>query len=182
MKIDLRALALVLLAHVSYAGTSSVPPSVEEAYRAIPHQRTVFDPLAAEKAGMRADESKALDRLFALVDQAIVAKVDSQRRIQAGTEASPAYGQIRKAVREVKIPAKLENFRKLVEAVVDEHARYFEELRTQGTQKAAGLHPLIQSSSQKLHQAYGDLLNLFPEQQGRNRQAFFDYLCALDFI
>ena len=30
--------------------------------------------------------------------------------------------------------------------------------------------------------AYGELLALFPQKNERNRAAFFDYLCEMDFI
>jgi hypothetical protein len=45
-----------------------------------------------------------------------------------------------------------------------------------------GGHPLVASSSGKLHRAYGDLLALFPQEDAHNKAAFFDYLCAMDFI
>jgi len=43
-------------------------------------------------------------------------------------------------------------------------------------------HPLVASSSGKLHRAYAELLALFPQEDAHNKAAFFDYLCALDFI
>jgi hypothetical protein len=43
-------------------------------------------------------------------------------------------------------------------------------------------HPLVASSSGKLRRAYGELLTLFPQEDAHNKAAFFDYLCAMDFI
>ena len=42
--------------------------------------------------------------------------------------------------------------------------------------------PLVQSSHNKLMKAY-QLLNVqFPKEHAHNKAAFFDHLCALDFI
>lgn len=43
-------------------------------------------------------------------------------------------------------------------------------------------HPKVRSASGKLLGAYGNLMRMYPNEDGTNRQAFFDYLCALDFI
>ncbi|NIP39793.1 MAG: hypothetical protein GWO07_16190 [Candidatus Dadabacteria bacterium] len=41
---------------------------------------------------------------------------------------------------------------------------------------------LVHSSSNKLKRAYSILMKKCPKENGHNRQAFFDDLCALDFI
>jgi hypothetical protein len=43
-------------------------------------------------------------------------------------------------------------------------------------------HSKVRSSSANLQGAYGDLMRLFPSENATNKQAFYDYLCALDFI
>ena len=48
-----------------------VAMSLDEAYRAIPHQKTYFD---RSEAHMRRDEAAYLDSLFTLINAAIVAK------------------------------------------------------------------------------------------------------------
>ncbi|MCP4488040.1 MAG: hypothetical protein GY820_12070 [Gammaproteobacteria bacterium] len=41
---------------------------------------------------------------------------------------------------------------------------------------------LVKSSSQHLIAAHSLLKQLYPQETKHNQQAFFDYLCALDFI
>jgi hypothetical protein len=59
----------------------------------------------------------------------------------------------------------------VTEAVVAEHAYL-----TRNEQAA------VQTASVKLHEAYAELMRLFPEEGRQNRDAFFDHLCALDFL
>lgn len=42
--------------------------------------------------------------------------------------------------------------------------------------------PLVRSSSGKLKQAYGKLMSRYPGQSQWIQDAFFDHLCALDFV
>ena len=132
--------------------------SVEDAYASIPHRRTVFDRRAAT---MPADEADALVRLFALVDRAIVARI---------TKAG--YDPLLADLHALAVPSRLRRVHTLVtEAVVAEHAYL-----------ARNEQGAIQTASARLHEAYAELMRLFPEEGRQNRDAFFDYLCALDFL
>src|SRR5262245_59586149 len=132
--------------------------SVDEAYASIPHRRTVFD---RRTATMPADEADVLQRLFALVDRAIVARVTRS-----------GYEPLLAELRALDPPARLRHVHALViEAVVAEHAYL-----TTNQQGA------VQTASARLHEAYAELLRLFPDESPHNRDAFFDYLCALDFL
>ena len=42
-------------------------------------------------------------------------------------------------------------------------------------------HPAVRSSSRRLHRAYQIITGLYGKK-APNRLAFFDHLCALDFI
>ena len=48
--------------------------------------------------------------------------------------------------------------------------------------KGGNVHSLVRSSSNQLIQAYDYLMQSYPQESPHNRQAFFDHLCALDFI
>ena len=131
--------------------------SVDEAYASIPHRRTVFDRRAAL---MPADEADGLVRLFALVDRAIVARVTKS-----------GYDALLADLRGLALPPKLQPVHRfVVDAVVAERA-YLEG-------EAAAVH----RASARLHEAYAALMRLYPEEGPQNRDAFFDYLCALDFL
>ena len=40
----------------------------------------------------------------------------------------------------------------------------------------------VHRASALLHQAYAELMQLYPGEATHNRDAFYDYLCALDFL
>jgi hypothetical protein len=139
-------------------GGSASAMSVDEAYASIPHRRTVFDRRAAT---MPADEADALQRLFAIVDRAIVARITRS-----------GYDPLLAELRVFEAPSRLRRVHALVtEAVVAEHAHL--------TRNEPGA---VQTASARLHEAYAELMRLFPQESPHNRDAFFDYLCALDFL
>ena len=79
---------------------------------------------------------------------------------------------------------------RVVEAIEDQKA-YFQEWESaqvasspfKGALGSAGpRHALVTTFGQKLHQAYSELMRQFPKESAKNQQAFFDHLCALDFI
>jgi hypothetical protein len=149
---------IVTLAALLLLVRSAAAMSVDEAYASIPHRRTVFDRRAAT---MPAEEADALQRLFAIVDRAIVARVTKS-----------GYDPLLAELRALDVPSRLRRVHTLVtEAVVAEHAYL-----TRNDQAA------VQTASARLHEAYAELMRLFPEEGPQNRDAFFDYLCALDFL
>jgi len=136
---------------------SAAAMSIEDAYAAIPHRRTVFD---RGTATMGRDEAAALEQLFGLVDRAIVAKMT-----RSGHDA------VLRDLRALDLPARLRRVQSLViDAVVAERA-YLD-----GEQAA------VHRASALLHQAYAELMQLYPGEATHNRDAFYDYLCALDFL
>ena len=150
-------MAKILILALVVAARAAAAMSVEEAYSSIPHRRTVFDRRAAL---MPADEADGLVRLFALVDRAIVARV-----------TKTGYEPLLAELRALALPARLQPVQRLVgEAVVAERA-YLD-----------GEASAVHTASARLHEAYGQLMRLYPEEGAQNRDAFFDYLCALDFL
>ena len=148
--------------------------SVEEAYRLIPHRQTVFQPGSAR---MPAPERTYLAALFNAIDQAIVAKVSSRR----GSPVAEAYAPVWKAWEELNPPGALRGTQDQVKAAIVEQQAFLLEIERKQTGWNMN-HPKVRSASGKLHAAYGDLMRMYPNENTTNRQAFFDYLCALDFI
>ena len=149
---------LTIFATLLVLARTAAAMSVDEAYASIPHRRTVFDRRAATMSGEEAD---GLVRLFALVDRAIVARVT-----RAGHDRAVAD------LRGLELPARLRRVQSLVtDAVVAEQAYL-----------ADGGEAAIHTASARLHEAYAELMRLFPGEAAHNRDAFFDYLCALDFL
>ena len=170
--------------------------TVEEAYRAIPHKQTTFDPLSVR---MNKEQANFLEGFFKLVDLAVVERVQTLIRFQTdggrGVPFQHYQVQINNLLfqfRAMRVPTRqLENIHKLVIEAIEEQRGYFEmwhEAIDQGKPFKFKLtdsgprHPLITSSHKKLIQSYNQLMRLFPKENQHNRQAFFDHLCALDFI
>ncbi|MFQ5960640.1 MAG: hypothetical protein ACE5MG_04530 [Candidatus Methylomirabilales bacterium] len=172
----------MVMAGLSVAGPASAEMSVEEAYRAIPHRRTVFD---LDAAKMSREEQAYLQELFSIVDLAIVERVEMLMwlwsRGERG-ELAQDYDDILSQLSDLTIPPQLQNVHQLVVEAIEEQRAALQEWQGTGVPANLPRHPLVTSSSRKLRRAYGELLRLFPREGRHNKAAFFDYLCALDFI
>ncbi len=156
--------------------------AVESAYRAIPHRRTVFD---AGAATMSPDERAYLRQLFELVDLGIVERVETLGWLRSGGGQEPSvesYDQVVSQLGALSAPPRLASVHRLVSEAMVEQRAALGEWRKTAVPANLPAHPLVVSSSGKLRQAYGELLALFPRENEHNKAAFFDYLCALDFI
>ena len=168
----MRTIALAGLAGIAASAAFAV--SVDEAYRLIPHRRTEFQ---AASARMAAAERAYLAAFFNAIDQAIVAKVSAHR----DSTVAQAYAPVWKAWAELNPPAALKVTQdKVKAAIVDQQAFMLEIEKKQTTWNMS--HPKVRSASGNLQGAYGDLMRIYPNESATNKQAFFDYLCALDFI
>ena len=187
------AIAALLIPGRSIA--ASAPITVEDAYQELSHRHASLDPASA---GFTRDEAAYLSRLFELVDLAIVEKTQAWTWYQSEGRKGKSLPEYRDRVdvlvaRLDALPAP-ENLRQvqalLVEAIRDQRA-FFEtwtkalEVGAKGQDnrevyKSRGLH--LKSSSQKLHQAYGLLMDLFPNAGQQNFDAFYDHLCVLDLL
>jgi hypothetical protein len=148
--------------------------SVKEAYDSIPHRQTAFQPSAAK---MPAAERAYLAAFFNAVDQAIVAKVSARRGLTVAQAYAPAW----KAWSELQPPAALRAMQDKVKAAIQDQQAFLLELEKKQTTWNMS-HPKVRSASSNLQSAYADLMRLYPNEGATNRQSFFDYLCALDFI
>jgi len=179
----------------SHPPTASAAPvlnldlSVEEAYAAIPHRRTAMDFTASN---IPTQEKRYLEVAFHIIEQSIRLRVTAYRKFSHG-EAGDAQliadmGRVSEFLKSVEPPANLSSYHKrLVKALSDQRA-YFEEWSARGAQFQYGSphrlasHPKVQGASKALHDAYGILMQLYSGEDAHNKQAFFDYHCALDFI
>jgi hypothetical protein len=162
--------------------TTDRSAAVERAYRAIPHRRTVFN---ADAATMSADERDYLQQLFALVDLGIVERVETLGWLRSRDGSGPSvesYDQVVSRLGALTVPARLASVHRLVSEAMVEQRGALAEWRKTTVPANLPAHPLVVSSSGKLRQAYGELLALFPRENEHNKAAFFDYLCAMDFI
>ncbi len=157
-------------------GKISQSMTVEEAYKAIPHNKTRFDPATAT---MSADEKAFLDAFFTLSDLAVAERVETQAALRSKGQAAGNYDEILRRLKGLGVPPKLKTAYGLVVEAVEEQRAYLDSLKNGTAFDAAA--PLVEDSHQKLTQAYGELMRIYPSENSHNRQAFFDHLCALDF-
>jgi hypothetical protein len=159
----------------------------EEAYAAIPHQRTSFDARASTLSRAQAD---SLQRLFALSDQGVVLRVEGMRAQRSRNAAElkrviQAYDAlIEKLAVQTFVPEVVPARDLVVEALRDQ--KRFIASKPEGGMQFTGNElattPDVKRASGKLQQAYGLLLKTFPGEVARNKAAFYDYLCALDYL
>src|SRR3954464_7487640 len=95
---------LILILIIAVIPRASFALSVEEAYQAIPHQRTVFE---SKQAKMAEPVAGALQRLFELVDQAIVLRVESAKDFSPGVRKR--YLEHLRLLREFSPPPELKD-------------------------------------------------------------------------
>lgn len=156
--------------------------TIEAAYRAIPHRRTLFDITTAQ---MKEDDKDYLDRFFQLTDLATVERVGMTQWISSnGQQGKLAehYDVILNAFRDIRPPPELNIARNLVVKAIQEQQAFLVEWHQSGKKKFPHNHVRVRRSSGNLRKAYSILLKTFPQETKQNKQAFFDYLCALDFI
>lgn len=191
-------LATAALAALALAALGSAPAaamSVEEAYQEMAHRHAGLDPASA---GFAREEAAFLSRLFELVDLAIVEKAQAWTWFQSEGRKGKSLPEYRirldaliARLDSLPAPARLRPVQSLlVDAIRDQRA--FFETWTQALEVGArgqdnrdlhrsrGMH--LKDSSRKLHQVYGQLMDLFPNAGQQNFDAFYDHLCVLDLL
>ncbi|MGH1402738.1 MAG: hypothetical protein ACRBDL_00690 [Alphaproteobacteria bacterium] len=167
--------------------------TIDEAYRSIPHGRTQFD---QSRATMSEEEKKYIDHLFFATDLAMRERVVMLRYFEEKKSASyieqynKEIGNILASFDLVRAPTKtLLQVEKLVLESVREQQAFFNKryknndaIPKRAMYSTYKHYTLVQSSHKKLIQAYMLLKKTYPREQRHNQKAFFDHLCALDFI
>jgi hypothetical protein len=158
---------------------------VAEAYAAIPHRRTAYDPAASPSP---AAQKSALAWLFDRTDRGVVLRVEGMK---AHGKKDPATLQrvvsqydalIGELAKEEVVP-EVAPARSLVVEALKKQRRYLQSQPAgQLTFVQLGRVPEVSGASQQLLEAYGLLMKTFPKETPRNRTSFFDHLCALDFL
>jgi hypothetical protein len=171
------------------APTFDLALSVKDAYAAIPHRRTVMDFNASD---MPAQDKRYLTVAFNLIDQAIRLRVSAQQKFARGgasdTQLIADMNRIIDYLQHTSAPAGLTSYQEqLVQALCDQRDFFaaWHAQRAQfsyGSPDRLGAHPKVQSASSALRDAYEILMRKYPGEDNHNRDAFFDYHCALDFL
>ena len=136
--------------------------SVDQAYDRIPHRRTLF---RSDLATMPDEEAAYLRELFLLTDAGVVERVYQQTQLQWGSPPSLRernYAALLQRLAALPTPEKLLPVEALIFEAIEEQQNY---LRAWGD-----------SGDPRYFSPHASLI------QGSHKQAFFDHLCALDFI
>jgi hypothetical protein len=171
------------------APTLNLDLSVDAAYAAIPHRRTA---MSFASSNMPDQDKRFLEVAFHVIDQAIRLRVSAYQkfsRSEVGDSQSLSdMDRLVDYLQNTEAPASLSSYQgRLLQALSDQRA-FFEEWQTQGQQfqygrpQTIGTHPKVQSASSALREAYGILMETYPGEGNHNKDAFFDYHCALDFL
>ena len=165
--------------------------SVSDAYKAIPHKQTTFD---AQQSRLAKADAKYLEHYFYVADIAVRARVMALRGFWGQDKSLNVQdydAQVHKALSSFEVVNTPKHLKEaetlLIGAIKDQQAFFHEWDKLEGDKrKEMGSnyvrHRLGLSAHQKLIRAYFLIKNAYPREEQHNVEAFFDHLCALDFI
>lgn len=167
--------------------TVSVGMSASEAYAAIPHRRTIWDESSTKAP---AEDRAYLRDMFQLLDEATEVRVTGFRDYGLGrfdsNNINGQYDQLIDYVRDMPAPSKLADFHADVVRELSDQRKFFADWRAKRNdfEFAHKIQdsPEVQDGSGAGHDAYNQLMSNYPNETGSNKDAFYDYLCALDFL
>jgi hypothetical protein len=177
-------------------GLDEIPPSsarlsVEEAYAAIPHRRTIF---GFERSAISGAERSYLRLMFASLDRAVALRVSAYQSFYHGAPDRETLLEGMSALANfvesrITPPKGLESYHAQVVSALNDQRAFFAEWSRRGAAfeyregNRLAQHPLVQRSSRALRGAYGILMSRYGAREDpQNQNAFFDYHCALDFL
>lgn len=163
--------------------------TVKEAYESIPHRQTTYQ---SHQSTLPRAEAQELNSLFALTDQATRLRVKTLAAFTSGQNIPPqlynqAYETIIKEMKRLEVSGKLREARNLIIAAVIDQRDVFNEWADATTPVQASYSDMkhnkrVLSAHRKLLKAFGAIMKAYPGETDYNKRAFFDHLCALDFI
>jgi len=167
--------------------TVDVGLTVEQAYAAIPHRRTIW---VESESSVPAEERAYLKAIFQVMDQAIAVRVaglqnfSSQRFDDANIDGQ--FEQLITFVRAMPVPKPLASYHQEILDALSSQRQFFVDWKAARDRFAfarqVANHPAVQRASADLRAGYGELMSRYPQETQTNKDAFFDYHCALDFL
>jgi hypothetical protein len=161
--------------------------SAEQAYAAIPHRRTIW---IEGQSAVPAEEKAYLKVMFQVLDQAVAVRVASLQRFSSerydASDTDAQFDQLIKFVRAMPVPKALTVYHKHILDGFSGQRQFFQDWKSARerfayAQQIAG-HPGVRNSSEAIRAAYDELMSKYPRESATNKDAFFDYHCAWDFL
>jgi len=167
--------------------TLDVGLSVEQAYAAIPHRRTVWD---ENDSTVPAEEKAYLRVLFAVIDQGVAVRVAGLQNYSArqydAVDPVDGYDRLIGFARGMTVPPALASYHQRILEGLAGQRQFFADWKGERDgfrfARQIGDHPGARNASAALRAAYNELMSKFPNESPSNKDAFFDYHCALDFL
>jgi hypothetical protein len=161
--------------------------SVDQAYAAIPHRRAVW---TESGTTVPADERAYLKAIFGVVDEAIAVRVAGlQNFSQQRFGSADVSGQLERLIsfaRSMPVPARLKAYHSQILTALAADRQFFAEWKAQGANfpfaQQLAANGNVQAASSAARAAYSELMSKYPGESQSNKDAFFDYHCALDFL
>src|SRR2546422_7464575 len=186
-------LALSILLALSQ-GSPSWGLTVEEAYQAVPHKRTPYE---AQLSTLGPPEREFLSRFFVLSDQALVERVETLKALREGNRLpyeryEENIARILTGLRLLQEPASARGLVAALSRAIEHQRAFFRKWNTATAvrrpfsfpagETQTGIDPSIGKASEELRRLYADLLSRYGTEHPHNREAFYQHLCALDFL
>ena len=159
--------------------------TVDEAYQAIPHRRAPYD---AQRSTLNATEREFLAKLFSLSDEALVERITMLTALREGNRAQleryeEHITRILTTLRALPEPASAHGLAATLGQAIEHQRAFFHAAfaaATKDVQIASDPHVL--TASNELRRLYTDLMTRYNGEHPQNRDAFYQHLCALDFL
>lgn len=196
---NIRSIASVILVLACFqgveAGDKTMPKvrhkvSVEKAYKMIPHRRTKFN---FKGSSVKGADKVYLEKAFKIVDEAVRCRVVTMH--DYAKKAPKKVGKLRKDyqklldyLKTLTAPKALVKYHESLISAMTTQIDFFKEWEkggksfSHGTLQKLRNHPKVKAASRFLIAGYQVLMRAYSGESKKNKEAFFDYHCSLDFI
>lgn len=188
----MKKLLSFLLVTLFVAAPAAADP-VADAYRSIPHNQTTY---SSGLSSLLSANAKMIEQILNLSDLALVERVQAADWLISGGRRGRNFTTYEKNIKSIiarleaaESAGELEAPKRLIlEAIGLQRDFLVEQYNAAYSSKSyrwpAGFRddPRVQSAHQKLLEAYNLLNKAYPGEVEHNRKAFFDHLCALDYL
>ena len=159
--------------------------TVDEAYQAIPHRRTPYE---ARLSTLSATEREFLAKLFSLSDEALVERITALTAFREGNRAQleryeEHITRILTTLRALPEPASAHELAATLGQAIEHQRAFFRAAFSSSTQEVKiATDSSVRTASNELRRLYTDLMTRYSGEHPHNRDAFYQHLCALDFL
>lgn len=189
----IRVLFLFYLIALSCAGSVEVRAE-SSTFNADYWSHHRFTPYLKDQSPLSIPESQYLENLFQLTELAMINRLDAANAFGRGQNARALndfnykYRRLVDAFQGLTPPKKLEKAQNLILEAMHDQAKFINDwgnstkAEHENYRRTFHKDNNVQSAHKKLLSAYHILMKTYPKETANNKQAFFDFLCAMDFI